>query len=597
MERSQNKLIGTLLDERYELQEIIGSGGMSVVYKALDHRLNRYVAVKMLREESFADPELKAQFQAESQAVAMLSHPNIVSVYDVSHSSDVEYIVMELIEGVTLKQYISGKGRLTPQETLFFANQICQALQHAHEHGIVHRDIKPQNIMIDRTGVVKVADFGIAALEHETGDERSDTAIGSVHYIAPEQARGLEADARSDLYSLGVVMYEMLTGQLPYDGDKPEEVALKHIAGTAVRPCKIVPEIPERLEFITMKAMCADLNQRYPSAERMLQDIDAFRTTSQKARRAAQAVQQPQPVEPQPEEEVDDLEERVPEREPISILGVGKELTEAQYARRKKRARRVSFFTGIFAVTLVALGLFTFLWHYMLRDIFSAAERIDVPDFTGKNYETVINDRDLDEFRFTVVYTVDPEIAEGVVVSQTPEAGKSMMIVPEGIDVQLTVSTGIVLTKIPYVINWEEEEAVSTLEDAGFLVQTEVQESKNVTEGYVVSVDPEPGQSLAAGSIVKLIISGGPELRTVKVPDVMGLSESAAIVRIESYGLTLGDVYREENENPAGTVFRQSSAAGTDVAEFTKIYLWISTGLGDNAEPEASPTPTPTAAP
>ena len=201
MDQSQNKYIGQLLDDRYELLEVIGSGGMSVVYKALDYRLNRYVAIKMLREEIFSDPELKAQFQAEAQAVAMLSHPNIVAVYDVSHSLTMEYIVMELIEGVTLKQYINGKGRLTTPETLFFASQIAKALQHAHEHGIVHRDIKPQNIMIDRDGVAKVADFGIAALEHENGGGRSDTAIGSVHYIAPEQAKGLEADARSDLYS------------------------------------------------------------------------------------------------------------------------------------------------------------------------------------------------------------------------------------------------------------------------------------------------------------------------------------------------------------------------------------------------------------
>lgn len=567
MDQSMSKYLGQMLDDRYEILEVIGSGGMSVVYKALCHRLHRYVAIKILRDEMAADAELKSRFQTEAQAVAMLSHPNIVSVYDVSHTDDVEYIVMELIDGVTLKQYMAEKGALSWQETLFFSTQICKALQHAHEHGIVHRDIKPQNVMIDKDGVVKVADFGIAALEN-MNEARTGTAIGSVHYIAPEQAKGLDADTRSDLYSLGVVMYEMLTGRQPYDADTPEEIALKHISGGAPMPRESNDAIPEALECITMKAMNADLAGRYQSAAALLADLDAFKKKQSQLR-----------------SEEERAERRAHHHERESFFGISKELSPEQYARRRKRAKRVSFFTGLFGVGLFAAALFIFLWNFWLRDIFRAAERIDVPDFTGRSYEDVVNSKEYDEFHFTVVYTVDPDVAEGIIIRQDPAPGKSMMIVSEGIDVQLTVSTGVVMTEVPYVINWEYHEATLELQKAGFLVSPEIQASDSVTENYVISVDPAPGESLAAGSTVYLVISGGPVLRTVTMPDLSGLSESAAIARIESNGLTYGGTYKEANAVAAGTVFKQSATAYSEIAEFSKIYIWVSTGPEESAEP------------
>ena len=268
--------IGRLLDDRYEILEMIGSGGMAVVYKARCNRLNRLVAIKILKEELSKDEEFRRRFHAESQAVAMMSHPNIVSVYDVSHSENVDYIVMELIDGITLKQYMEQKQVLNWREALHFATQIAKALEHAHSRGIIHRDIKPHNIMVLKDGSVKVADFGIAQMASAQSTLTRE-ALGSVHYISPEQAKGAHVDARTDLYSLGVVMYEMLTGRPPFDGDTPVSVAIQHINAKAIPPRQLNPSIPVGLEQITMHAMTADRDKRYSSATEMLEDLEKFR--------------------------------------------------------------------------------------------------------------------------------------------------------------------------------------------------------------------------------------------------------------------------------------------------------------------------------
>ncbi len=563
MDTNMDKYLGTTLDDRYEILEIIGTGGMAVVYKATDQRLNRFVAVKILRDELARDEEFRARFQTEAQAVAMLSHPNIVSVYDVSHTEGVEYIVMELIEGVTLMQYMQKRGALGWKEALHFSVQITKALEHAHSKGIVHRDIKPQNIMILRDGTIKVADFGIAALE-SVQDQRSDQTVGSVHYIAPEQARGETPDTRSDIYSLGVVMYEMLTGQMPYDGDSAEQIALKHIAGIATPPQELNPDIPDELARITLKAMNADITQRYQTASELLEDLDEFR--KQQAAIGRQSS----------DDYVEDYDDVVPDVRPIGTTG---EMSRAKYARRRKRSRKVSIMSGAVGVLVFMIAVFVFLWNYWLRDIFSAAERIELPNFVGQNYEDVINNssyRNL--YKFTVTYSIDPDVPEGRIISQDPEAGRSLMIVPEGISVTLTVSTGVREGTVPDVLNHSRQEAVVEIQNAGFKYEFAYATSDTVTEDYVISTDPAPGSSLAEGSTVIITLSTGPTVRTVSMPNLVGYTESEAINILHNYNLTYADTTYIESEQEAGTVIRQSIDAYEDVEEHTRIYIWVSTG-------------------
>jgi serine/threonine protein kinase len=596
MDNDMDKYIGQLLDNRYELLEIIGTGGMSVVYKARCHRLNRFVAVKILREDLALDSEFRRRFQSESQAVAMLSHPNIVSVYDVSKSSDVEYIVMELIDGITLKQYMQKKGKLSWKETLYFAIQITKALAHAHGKGIVHRDIKPQNIMLLKDGSIKVADFGIAHLQNEQQAEQSGETMGSVHYISPEQAKGVAVDARTDIYSLGVMLYEMLTGRLPYEGENPVSVAMQHISSAPTPPREISPDIPEELEAITLKAMNSSIEDRYQSAENLLSDLESFRKSQAAILSGAAVASNASNSGPDGflDDNYDDDDYHPVFEGGLRPLGTSGELSKEAYAIRRRRSKRVSMLSGFFCVLIFVVVLVAFLWNFWLKGIFEDAVRIEIPNFTNKFYETVINEAEYKGvYNFTVVYTIDPTRDEGIIMSQSPEAGRSLMKVEEGIDVELTVSTGVKLVEVPDVVNWEYRDATTELQRLGFVVDSVTEASESVTKDYVIGTNPQAGESLSAGSTIYLTISGGPEVTPITMPNLIGLTQEGAIDRIESNNLTLGTISPVESDLPEGTIIWQSVPAYTEVEEHTKIYLQVSIGPKETEEPSPTPTDEP----
>ena len=561
MENTTDKYIGKILDDRYEIIELIGSGGMANVYKALCHRLNRYDAVKIMRDETAANTELRRRFRAESQAVAMLSHPNIVSVYDVSHSDDVEYIVMELIDGITLKQYLQKKSVLDPSEVLDFTIQTAKALEHAHSKGIIHRDIKPQNIMLLKDGMIKVADFGIASLEN-TIEENNGETVGSVHYIAPEQARGEAPDARSDIYSLGIVMYEMLTGKLPYVGNSDVEVAVKHMNTDPVTPRDIVPSIPEELERICLKAMNSNIDERYQSASEMLADLEEYKSQSL----AAHVLEDSEAV-------LIDSEEPPRRR-----------------AKRSRRSKKIALSSGILAVLLFIIIGFVFLNGYFLKDLFSDPVKVKVDNFVGRYYEDVINDKDYKKiYDFKVTFKVDLEHEYGIILSQDPESGRSKTVSDKGskIVVELVCAAETVddqkrLLKVPNIVNHEREEAISMVQDAGFTYTLEQAPSDSITKGYVISTDPVAGAAADEGSEIKIIISTGPETVMTKVPQLKGLSKESAIAKIESSNLSTGSISTAESDLVAGTVIDQNIAAGTEIEEHTEISITVSSGPSGN---------------
>lgn len=564
MDKNADKYIGKILDERYEILELIGTGGMANVYKALCHRLNRYDAIKIMRDETALNEEFRRRFRAESQAVAMLSHPNIVSVYDVSHSDDVEYIVMELVDGISLKQYLQKIGALDYRDALDFAMQIAKALSHAHEKGIIHRDIKPQNIMLLKDGMIKVADFGIASLQNSI-EVPSEETMGSAHYIAPEQARGYAPDARSDIYSLGIVMYEMLTGKLPYTGESAVEIAVMHMNTDAVAPREINPDIPEELERITLKAMSADIENRYQSADELLSDLEAFHNADVAAQVQA-------------------------DTGAINSVLIDEALNEQEKQNKKrKRSKKIAFGTGLLAVLIFIILVFIFINGYFLKDIFGTPEKFEVERFVGRYYEDVINDSDYSStYKFTVTFKVDADVEYGVIVEQDPEDGalRSLAGSDKLVDVELIVSSGDTLEnkdgpiEVPDVINKQSAVALRTLEKAGFKCEVEEAASPSIAKDFVISTEPAAGETAEKSAAIKVVVSTGPEVEIKSVPQLKGLSKDAAIEKIQANGFAIGDISVADSSLDAGTVIWQSLDAGTEAEENTAISIRISSGTG-----------------
>ena len=566
-----DQYIGKMLDDRYEILELIGSGGMANVYKARCHRLNRLVAIKILKSDLADNADFRRRFHDESQAVAQLSHANIVSVYDVSTNPDREYIVMELIDGITLKQYMERRGRMDWRESLHFITQIMRGLSHAHSRGIIHRDIKPQNIMVLRDGSVKVADFGIACLANQ-GQTLTQEALGSVHYISPEQARGDRIDARSDIYSAGVVLYEMLTGRLPFEGDSAVSVAIQHLSSVPLAPRDIDPSIPEPLELICMKAMNSDPNKRYASADAMIEDLEKFRRDpSVDMDYIRQELTAPaadtEPTMPLPTAQVASAvkkhtgelrREREEEEEP---------------PRRDKKS--IAIIAGIFAAAVLLVVL---LFKLILGDFGPAGSNksYPVPDIRGKTVEEAQEMEGVkDIFLIEVQGTrTTEEYQPGQIVEQDPTAGRTRK---SNLVIQVYVAAEPEKVPMKDLVGMEYRQARVLLTDMGLdlKITTETVSSDKYGADAVIETVPAADEPLVAGQTVILRVSTGPE--TVTVPTFTGQDIANAVQNAQDLGLTVGEItYDAFSFAPQGQVIEQSIKPTSEVSGGTKISFTVS---------------------
>lgn len=582
-----DKYIGKRLDGCYEIHELLGVGGMAYVYKAYDNIEKRWVAIKILKEELAGNSDFLRRFRNESKAIAVLSHPNIVKVYDVSFGDRIQYIVMEYIDGITLKQYIEQQGEIKWREALYFTVQILRALQHAHEKGIIHRDIKPQNIMLLEDGTIKVTDFGIARFSQAETQTMTDKAIGSVHYIAPEQARGGYINDKADIYSVGVMLYEMLTGQLPFVADNAVSVAIMQMQAEPTPPSRINPSIPKGLEEITMHAMEKNPAQRFPSAADMLEDVERFRRNPEivfhygeqvdRAYAGTSAdiygnVQQnaaPQKYNDNYEYEEEYVRSQNSNRASKIILGI---------------VAAVVFVAGIVGVIYLVKGkgansgsgFLSFLPGFSTSS--TTSDEIVLPKFVGMIYDTDIKDNpDYADFTFEITYGNVPSKQPGEVLRQTPAAG---ITVKKGKTVSLTVNGEAEQVVVEDVKGYKQQDAYDALKALNLSPKIQAVADDDTAVGYVVKTDPAAGSTVSTGTTVTIYVSSGPSTESAVIPNIVGYQYSAAKEELEAAGFVVTAEYDDESDKDENTVISVSPNEGEKAKKGSVVTVTVSSGKG-----------------
>ena len=548
--------IGKLLDGRYEILSLIGVGGMSNVYKAIDKKTGATVAVKFLKQEFYTNEELVRRFKNESKAISLLNSPNIIKVIDINMSDEEKYIVVEYIDGITLKQYMENRKVLSRQETVIFTATILKAMAHAHENGIIHRDLKPQNIMILRDGTLKIMDFGIARLSTANQHTVTDKAIGSVHYISPEQVRGKESDARSDIYSIGIMMYEMLTGTLPFVSDTAVSVAMKQVSDIAKKPSEIVDTIPKGLEQIVMKAIEKRPADRYQTAEEMIADLDKFKAN------------------PDIDFHYDDLQD-----EKTQFVAVDK--VNKTKSKKTKVRKGINGGLPVMAGVARAFLLVSLISCYMIfmlsgNPLLTRRRDVELPNFVGMNESEVKNAGYGFKYNFEYVTSRQPS---GTVIFQTPKPPKS---VKENGTVKLKISKGPTTSQLKDLTGYSRADAESYLSDLDVNVDIIIENNKSVSMGHVIRTDPAMGSIVESGSTVTLVVSTGDldKIKThVSVPSVIGFTNlTDAGKTLAASDVVIGSYTYREDGSRAGTIIEQNPAAGEYVSAGTRVNLVVSSG-------------------
>lgn len=631
---------GMMLGDRYEIIELVGSGGMSEVYKAKDHKLNRYVAVKVLKQEFSDDRNFVSKFRVEAQSAAGLAHPNIVNVYDVGEDEGIYYIVMEFVEGITLKEYIMDHGRLSAEQALDFALQIASGIEVAHQNHTIHRDIKPQNIIVSKNGTLKVTDFGIARAA--TSNTVASTAMGSVHYISPEQARGGYSDEKSDIYSLGITIYEMVTGKVPFEGDNNVTVALMHIQGEMIPPRQYYPDIPASFEKVILKCTQKKPERRYLTASALIADLKRVATNpngdfvvmgnntavnaptvmmSEEEMNSIKEGAAQKPVEETRNEETEAYT-RTYRQDPVTAPTRVESAVRTEQTKMDEdfdpddedyrydyedeedededevelpdnmeddidpKLQKIVMIGGIVAAVIIAMFVMLLVgkaagWFKFgdKKPNTSEEENAAVEmtlDVVGMDIDEAESALKAKEIPYTIEHKNDDTVDANIVIFQSYEKGE---MIPSGMQVKIIVSAGKEEVAVPNVVGYEVEKAETMLADADLDVTHAYEYSDTVEKDHVISQDPVGTQSVAKGSKVKIVISNGPETKETEVPDLRGKTEQEARAELQNSNLNLGNVSSEYDSNvEEGKVINQSTSVGTKVTEGSTVDITISKG-------------------